>query len=112
MIYDLAEKLDIINKLDNYPYQLSGGECQRIAIARALIKNPSIILADEPTGSLDSANGQMVMNILKELTFNGATLIIATHDKSISNKCDRIIEMIDGKIVKSDNGYSGRPVQS
>ena len=97
-IINVAEALNIKNKLKYFPYQLSGGECQRVAIARAIVKKPNIVLADEPTGALDSINGQTVINILKELSCEGTTLIIATHDKSIGYQCNRIIEIKDGTI--------------
>ncbi len=77
---------------------LSGGQKQRVAIARAIVNNPSIILADEPTGALDSKNAEQIMKLLKKLNTEGKTIIIVTHDKGISEQCDRVIEIIDGKI--------------
>lgn len=77
---------------------LSGGEKQRVAIARALINNPDYILADEPTGSLDSSNSEMIMQILKTLNQGGKTVIIITHDDTIANACNRIIHIKDGVI--------------
>lgn len=77
---------------------MSGGECQRTAIARALIKDPDIILADEPTGALDSKNSMTVLQILKKLVANNKTIVIVTHDMSIARQCDNIIEMRDGRI--------------
>lgn len=78
---------------------LSGGEKQRVAIARAIINNPGMILADEPTGSLDSANTESIMNLFSTLNKQGKTIIIVTHDRELAEKCDRIIEISDGKIV-------------
>lgn len=78
---------------------LSGGEKQRIAIARAIINNPSLILADEPTGSLDSANTEAIMDLLFSLNKQGKTIIIVTHDKELAEKCHRIIEISDGRII-------------
>lgn len=78
---------------------LSGGEKQRIAIARAIINNPSIILADEPTGSLDSANTEAIMDLFFSLNKQGKTIIIVTHDKELAEKCHRIIEISDGRII-------------
>ena len=81
------------------PTELSGGQCQRVAIARALANRPEIILADEPTGALDSENGQSVMEILKDLNEDGTTVIIVTHDKNIAKDCNREILMRDGRII-------------
>lgn len=78
---------------------LSGGEKQRIAIARAIINNPSLILADEPTGSLDSANTEAIMGLFFSLNKQGKTIIIVTHDKELAEKCHRIIEISDGRII-------------
>lgn len=81
------------------PTELSGGQCQRVAIARALANRPKIILADEPTGALDSENGKSIMKILKDLNKDGATVIIVTHDKNIAKECNREIVMKDGRII-------------
>ena len=89
--------------LEKYAYKdvtnLSGGEKQRVAIARAIVNNPDIILADEPTGALDTKTGEVIFNLLKSLSDNGKTVIIITHDKDIAQKCERVIEISDGKIV-------------
>lgn len=95
----IAKKLGIYDKLNNYPAEMSGGECQRTAIARALIKDPDIILADEPTGALDSKNSMTVLHILKKMVDDNKTIVIVTHDMSIARQCDNIIEMSDGRIV-------------
>ena len=79
--------------------QLSGGEKQRVAIARAIVNDPKIILADEPTGSLDSKTAADIMSVFKRLNDDGKTVIIVTHDLGIANQCDRIIEISDGEIV-------------
>lgn len=92
-----AKSLGIEDKLNRYPYLLSGGECQRTAIARAVIASPQLLLADEPTSSLDDDNKEEVFQILKNLNGNGITVIIATHDKTVAKICDRIIHIKDGK---------------
>ena len=96
----ILERLGIGNRISHYPNQLSGGEKQRVAIARALINDPEIILADEPTGNLDSKNGQEVLDILEELHKSGKTIIIVTHDQSVAKRCERIVRLKDGKLVK------------
>ena len=97
-IYNLANRLKIKDKLKKYPKDLSGGQCQRAAIARALINDPHIILADEPTGALDKKTGEEVIDILKELSKKGKTVLIVTHDLNVAMKCDRILILEDGKI--------------
>ncbi|NRT71381.1 ABC transporter ATP-binding protein [Clostridium beijerinckii] len=100
LIDSITRKLGIYDKLYKTPKELSGGQNQRVAIARALVNDPKIILADEPTGALDSKTSQEIMNIMKELNGQGITIIIVTHDKSISSACNRVIEIKDGKIIK------------
>lgn len=87
-------------RIDHFPYQLSGGQQQRVAIARSLINHPRIILADEPTGNLDSGTGESIMAMFKELNDAGCTIILVTHEPSIAAKTKRIIELVDGKIIK------------
>lgn len=99
-ILEVLDRLGIKNKKDNYPSELSGGQCQRVAIARGIINDPEIILADEPTGALDSKTGAQVMEMLKELNNNGKTIIIVTHDINIANNCKRIVKIEDGRIVE------------
>lgn len=94
----LLEKLELENKLKNKPNQLSGGQQQRVSIARALINGGEIILADEPTGALDSKSGKKVMEILNQLHHEGHTIILVTHDKDIAKQANRIIEIKDGEI--------------
>lgn len=97
----VLEKLDMGNRLDHYPSQLSGGQVQRVAIARALVNNPEIILADEPTGNLDSKTGKEVLAILSQLNKQGKTIIIITHDESITKVVERVVRIRDGKIIES-----------
>lgn len=97
---ELAEAMGISERLDHYPHQLSGGQQQRVAIARAMITRPSVILADEPTGNLDSASGKEILALLKNTVHKyEQTLILITHDNSIAAEADRIITIKDGKIV-------------
>ena len=96
----LLAEFGLSHRLSHLPSELSGGEQQRVAIARALINKPKIILADEPTGNLDSANSKSMMDLLFDYTKNSKTsLIMVTHDNSIAQRCDRIIEIKDGQIV-------------
>ena len=95
----LSKRLGIEQLLDKYPYEVSGGQKQRAAVARALITNPQIILADEPTGALDQKTGREVLELLKEINKSGKTVIIVTHDEGIAKVTDRIITISDGKIV-------------
>src|SRR5215472_1091178 len=93
------EKVGMSHRMKHYPSQLSGGQQQRVAVARALAGSPSVLLADEPTGNLDSHNGKAVMELLSELHKNGATICMVTHDPSYANLADRTVHMFDGKIV-------------
>lgn len=99
LINDVSISLGIENKLNSTPNKLSGGQCQRVAIARAIVNSPDIILADEPTGALDTKTGQEVIDIFKSLQKNGKTVIIITHDTNIASQCNKIIEIQDGKIL-------------
>jgi len=97
---ECLEAVGLGDRLKHKPSQLSGGQRQRVAIARALAVKPSIILADEPTGNLDSARGDEIMKLLKDLNKQGITLIIITHDNSIAREADRIINIKDGKVSR------------
>jgi putative ABC transport system ATP-binding protein len=99
-VLTVADSLGISSKLEMYPHMLSGGECQRVAIARAVISNPNVILADEPTCSLDDDNKYEVLDILKKLNKSGITIIIATHDDTVARICDRKIHIKNGNNVK------------
>ena len=96
---DLLSEVGLKEKLYNKPNQLSGGEQQRVSIARALVNDPEIILADEPTGNLDSKTGESIFRILKELNSKGKTVILVTHDNFLAEKTDRIVKLSDGRIV-------------
>jgi putative ABC transport system ATP-binding protein len=93
------EKVGMAHRMKHYPAQLSGGQQQRVAVARALAGDPSVLLADEPTGNLDSTNGEAVMGLLKELHGAGSTIVMVTHDPRYASCADRIIQMFDGRIV-------------
>ena len=95
----ILDKMNISHRSEHFPQQLSGGQQQRVAIARALVSNPKLILADEPTGNLDSKNGQDVMNLLKELNQEGTTIIMVTHSQHDAAFATRTICLFDGKIV-------------
>ena len=94
----VLEKVGLSHRTKHFPSQLSGGQCQRVAIARALIGNPKIILADEPTGNLDSKNGAEVMNLLTELNQEGTTIVMVTHDAKVAARCGRVLYIVDGNI--------------
>lgn len=93
------ERMQIGHRTEHYPQQLSGGQQQRVAIARAIVTNPKIILADEPTGNLDSTNGNEVMLLLKELNQDGATVVMVTHSEENALEAGRIVRMMDGCIL-------------
>jgi putative ABC transport system ATP-binding protein len=97
---DAAAKVNLSDRLTHRPSQLSGGQCQRVAIARALVNDPALILADEPTGNLDSTNGAEVLQLLGELHKLGRTIVLVTHDPAVAARAARVIEMRDGRIVK------------
>jgi putative ABC transport system ATP-binding protein len=97
---EVMERMNISHREKHFPNQLSGGQQQRVAIARAVIAGPKLILADEPTGNLDSVNGQEVMNLLKELNQQGTTIVMVTHSRHDASYGNRIINLFDGSIVK------------
>ena len=95
----MLERMDMTHRAKHFPQQLSGGQQQRVAIARALVSNLKLILADEPTGNLDSKNGQEVMNLLRELNSEGTTVIMVTHSQHDASYAQRILCLFDGKLV-------------
>ena len=107
MILEVLERLKIDHRKNHYPQQLSGGQQQRVAIARAVVANPKLILADEPTGNLDSKNGLEVMKLLTSLNQNGSTIIMVTHSEHDAGFAHRIIHMLDGEVImeKEKSGF-------
>lgn len=99
MVEAVLEKVQIMHRKNHFPQQLSGGQQQRVAVARAVVTNPKVILADEPTGNLDSTNGNEVMNMLTELNESGTTIVMVTHSEHDAKFADRIVRMLDGQII-------------
>lgn len=102
IVMDLMRRMEISHRASHFPHQLSGGQQQRVAIARAVVSSPELILADEPTGNLDSKNGVEVMNILSELNAGGTTVVMVTHNRRDAEYAHRIVEMFDGEILGSE----------
>ena len=103
-VKEVLERVGMDYRSKHYPAQLSGGQQQRVAVARALVGQPSILLADEPTGNLDSTNSEAVMNLLRDLHANGATICMVTHDPRYADLADRTIHLLDGRVVQESNG--------
>ena len=99
-VQEALERVGMSHRMKHYPSQLSGGQQQRVAVARAVAGNPSILLADEPTGNLDSTNGEAVMNLLRELHAGGATICMVTHDPRYAQYADRTFHLFDGQVVE------------
>jgi putative ABC transport system ATP-binding protein len=99
-VHEALERVGMSHRVKHYPSQLSGGQQQRVAVARALAGSPSILLADEPTGNLDSANGEAVMDLLRDLHRQGATVCMVTHDPRYARFAERTIHLFDGRIVE------------
>jgi putative ABC transport system ATP-binding protein len=101
-VQESLERVGMAHRMRHYPSQLSGGQQQRVAVARALAGSPSILLADEPTGNLDSKNGDAVMDLLKELHNEGATICMVTHDPRFAAHAEREVHLFDGKVIAED----------
>ena len=99
-VVDAVERVGMAHRTKHFPSQLSDGQQQRVAVARAVVGEPSILLADEPTGNLDSTNGEAVMDLLKELHAGGATICMVTHDPRYAEYAERNVSLFDGRIVE------------
>jgi putative ABC transport system ATP-binding protein len=98
------ERVDLAHRARHMPRQLSGGQQQRVAVARALVANPKLILADEPTGNLDTANGDAVMDMLTRIMKDGTTVVMVTHSEEHAKRAHRVVHMLDGRFVDSTEG--------
>ena len=107
-VEEILKRIGIAHRSGHFPQQLSGGQQQRAAVARALVTNPDLILADEPTGNLDSSNGSEVMELLCELNDAGTTIIMVTHSAHDASYCSRIINLLDGKVLSEKTANGGR----
>ena len=111
-VQQALEKVGMSHRAKHYPVQLSGGQQQRVAVARAVVGDPAILLADEPTGNLDSTNGEAVMELLRALHRAGATVCMVTHDPRYARHADRSIHLFDGRVVdEQGTGASPRPAR-
>jgi putative ABC transport system ATP-binding protein len=97
---EMLRRVDLADRMDHKPTELSGGQMQRVAIARALVNRPAIVLADEPTGNLDSASGQGIVGLFRELHAGGQTIVMITHDQAVARLASRIVQIRDGEIVE------------
>jgi len=105
---EMAERVGLGDRLDHRPTQLSGGQQQRVCIARALCNRPLILLADEPTGALDSKTGQAILELFDELVMTGTTIVVVTHDPTVAARCQRIIQLHDGKVIRDERQVQDR----
>jgi putative ABC transport system ATP-binding protein len=106
-VQSALDRVEMSHRAKHYPAQLSGGQQQRVAVARALVGDPLILLADEPTGNLDSKNGDAVMDLLKELHCNGSTICMVTHDPRYADHAERTVHLFDGRIVQRTEALAG-----
>jgi putative ABC transport system ATP-binding protein len=109
-VEQVLERINIAHRASHRPQQLSGGQQQRVAVARAVVTEPKLILADEPTGNLDSVNGEEVLNLLNKLNEDGTTIVMVTHDQSHADHASRVVNMLDGRVL-SEN-VAGMPKQT
>jgi putative ABC transport system ATP-binding protein len=107
-VQEALERVGMAHRMKHYPAQLSGGQQQRVAVARAVVGQPSILLADEPTGNLDSVNGEAVMDLLRELHRGGATICMVTHDPRYAKYAERTIHLFDGRVVEDEDERTAR----
>jgi putative ABC transport system ATP-binding protein len=105
-VHDALERVGMAHRIKHYPSQLSGGQQQRVAVARAVAGDPLLLLADEPTGNLDSTNGESVMDLLRELHAEGATIVMVTHDPRYAHYSERTIHLFDGNVVEESAAVS------
>ena len=105
-VREALERVKLIDRSGHRPMELSGGQQQRVAVARALVTNPSMILADEPTGNLDSRTGEEIMGLFHELHEQGNTIVLITHDEKVANQAQRKIRILDGKVMEVNENYS------
>jgi putative ABC transport system ATP-binding protein len=110
-VHAALERVGMAHRTNHYPAQLSGGQQQRVAVARAIVGKPLILLADEPTGNLDSKNGQAVMDLLKELHGEGATICMVTHDPRYAHLAERTVHLFDGQIVNEEDARKARELE-
>ena len=110
MVEDMLKRMNISHRAKHFPQQLSGGQQQRVSIARALVRNPAVILADEPTGALDSHTGREVLGMLQQMHDEGHTVVLITHDNSIAVQADRIIRLEDGRVVYDGDAHAPEAV--
>ncbi len=108
-VHEALEKVSMAHRMKHYPSQLSGGQQQRVAVARAIVTEPSILLADEPTGNLDSSNGDIVMEMLAHLHKQGSTICMVTHDSRYANHAQRTVHLFDGRIVEDIETAQEKP---
>jgi len=102
----MLERVDLADRMDHKPTELSGGQMQRVAIARALVNRPAIVLADEPTGNLDSASGRAIVGLFDELHASGQTIVMITHDAAVARVASRVVQIRDGQIVEDQRVVS------
>ena len=109
---EALKAVDLEDRMLFMPNQLSGGQCQRVAIARAMVTNPALLLADEPTGALDTKSGNQIMDIFRQLSSDGMTIIMITHEESIAQCADKIYYILDGELSTEDRRKGGAQIEA